>query len=70
MVHMASSRRSCRDEAKDRQVDVMGCIRLFYPNFVVFVVLGHKCNLVVSFSINRTPRVGGEASIQSSLSHP
>jgi hypothetical protein len=70
MVHMASSRRSCRDEAKDRRVDAMDCIRLFYPNFVVFVVLGHKGNLVVSFSINRTPRVGGEASIQSSLSHP
>jgi hypothetical protein len=60
MVHMASSRRSHGDEAEDRWVDVMGCIRLFYPNFTIFIVLCHKGNLVISFPINRTPRVGGE----------
>jgi hypothetical protein len=49
---------------------VMGSIGLFYPNFTVFIVLGHKGNLVSSFPINRTPRVGGEASIEPSLSHP
>jgi hypothetical protein len=70
MVHMASSRRSCGDEVEDEQVDVMGCIRLFYPNFVIFIVLCHKGSLVIIFSINRTPRVGGETSIQASLSHP
>jgi hypothetical protein len=49
MVLVAASRRSCRVEAKDGRVDVMGCIRLFYPNFAIFVVLGHKGSLVVSF---------------------
>jgi hypothetical protein len=70
MVHVTSSWRSHRDEAEDGRVDATGCIRLFYPNFTVFIVLGHKGNLVISFSINRTPRAGGEASIQPSLSHP
>jgi hypothetical protein len=60
MVHMASSWRSRGDETKDRRVDAMGCIRLFYPNFIVFIVLGHKDSLVISFLINRTPRVSGE----------
>jgi hypothetical protein len=57
-------------EAKDRWVDVMDYIGLFYPNFTVFVILGHKGNLVISFPINRTPWFGGEASIQPSLLHP
>jgi hypothetical protein len=39
-----------------------------YPNFVVFIVLGHKGSLVISFPINRIPRDGGEVSTQSSLS--
>jgi hypothetical protein len=59
MVHMASSQRSRGDEAEDGRVDATGCIGLFYPNFAVFVVLGHKDILVSSFPINRTPRVGG-----------
>jgi hypothetical protein len=46
MVHVASSRRSPRDEAEDRRIDAMGCIGLFYPNFVVFIVLVPKSNLV------------------------
>jgi hypothetical protein len=54
MVHVASSWGSRRDEAEDGRVDAMGCIGLFYPNFVVFIVLGHKGSLVISFSINRT----------------
>jgi hypothetical protein len=49
MAHMASSRRSHGDEAEDGRVDAMGCIRLFYPNFVVFIILGHKGSLVISF---------------------
>jgi hypothetical protein len=64
MVHVASLRRSRGDEAKDGRVNVMGCIRLFYPNFVIFIVLGHKGSLVISFPINRTPRISGETSIQ------
>jgi hypothetical protein len=70
MVHVPSSQRSCGDEAKDGRVDAMGCIRLFYPNFAIFIVLGHKGSLVISFPISRTPRAGGEGSIQPSLSHP
>jgi hypothetical protein len=35
MVHMASLRRSHGDEVEDERVDAMGCIGLFYPNFVV-----------------------------------
>jgi hypothetical protein len=61
MVHVALSWRSLGDEAEDGRVDTMGCIRLFYPKFIVFVVLGHKGNLVISFPIIRAPRVGGEA---------
>jgi hypothetical protein len=70
MVHRASSRRSCGNGAGDGWVDTTGYIRLFYSNFVVFIVLGHKDSLVISFTINRTPRVGAEASFQPSLSHP
>jgi hypothetical protein len=60
MVHLASPRRSRGDEAEDGRVDAMDCIRLFYPNFVVFIVFGHKDSLVISFPINTTPMVGGE----------
>jgi hypothetical protein len=54
IVYVASSWRSRGDEAKDGWVDATGCIRLFYPNFTVFIVLGHKCSLVISFPINMT----------------
>jgi hypothetical protein len=67
MVHVASSWRSCGDEAEDGQVDATGCIRLFYPNIVVFIVLGHKGSLVITFHINRTPRFGGEDQV---FNHP
>jgi hypothetical protein len=70
MVHVASSRRSCGDEAKDGRINATGCIRLFYPNFTIFVVLGHNGSLFISFVINRTPRVGADVSIEPSLSHP
>jgi hypothetical protein len=70
MVHVASSRRSRGDEAEDRRVYMMGCIGLFYPNFAVFIVLGHKGSLVISFPINRIPRADGDVTTQSSLSHP
>jgi hypothetical protein len=70
MVHVALSRRSRGDEAKDGRVDAMGCIRIFYPNFAIFIVLGHKGSLVINFPITRTLRAGGEASTQPSLSQP
>jgi hypothetical protein len=41
MVHMTLSQRSRGDEVEDGRIDVMRCIRVLYPNFVVFVVLGH-----------------------------
>jgi hypothetical protein len=54
MVHVALSRRLCGDEAEDGWVDAMGCIELLYPNFAIFIVLGCKGSLVISFLINRT----------------
>jgi hypothetical protein len=57
---MASSRRSHGDEAKDGRVDATGCIALFYPNFAIFIVFGHKGSLVIRFPINRIPMVGGD----------
>jgi hypothetical protein len=60
IMHVASSWRSRGDEAEDGWVDAMSCIGLFYPNFAIFIVLGNKGSLVISFPINRTPRVGGE----------
>jgi hypothetical protein len=70
MMHVASLWRSRGDEIEDGWVDVTGCIGLFYPNFAIFVVLGHKGSLVISFPLNKTPRVGGEATIEPSLSYP
>jgi hypothetical protein len=70
MVHVASWQMSRGDEVEDRRVDAMGCIELFYPNFAIFIVLSHKSSLLITFSTNRTPRVGEEKSIQPSLSHP
>jgi hypothetical protein len=60
MVHVTSSRRSRRDEGEDGQVDTTGCIRLFYLNFVIFIVLDHYGILFISFHINRIPRVDEE----------
>jgi hypothetical protein len=59
MVHMASSWRSRGDEAKDERIDATSYIRLFYPNFAVFIVLGHKGSLVISFPIYSSTRGGG-----------
>jgi hypothetical protein len=67
MVHVVLSWWSCGDETEDRRVDATSCIGLIYPNFVVFIVLGHKSSLVISFLINRTPSVGGEDQV---FGHP
>jgi hypothetical protein len=45
-VYVALSRRSRGDKVKDRHIDVIGCIRLFYINFIIFVVLVTKDNLI------------------------
>jgi hypothetical protein len=46
VVHVISSRRSREDEVKDSPVDAMSYIGLFYPNFVIFVLLGSRGILV------------------------
>jgi hypothetical protein len=74
VVHMASTQRSCGCEARDGQLDGVGCdaveVGPNYPSLDVIFIFAHRGILVFSFHINRTPRVGGEASIQPSLSHP
>jgi hypothetical protein len=71
MVHAATLWRSRGDKVKDERVNATGCIKLFYPSIAIFVVLGHKVSLVISFPINRTPKGWWRGlSIQSSLSHP
>jgi hypothetical protein len=42
MVHVASSQRLRWVEAEDGRVNAMRYIRPFYPNFVVFIILGPK----------------------------
>jgi hypothetical protein len=46
MVHVASLWMSRGDEAENERVDAMSCIGLFYTNFAIFFVLGHKGSLV------------------------
>jgi hypothetical protein len=66
MVHIASSRRLCGVKAEDGWVDVTGCIRLFYPNFTVFIVLGTKGILILfSLLIGNINRIyGGWSSLR------
>jgi hypothetical protein len=47
VVRVASSWRSCEDEAEDGRINVTCCIGLFYPYFTVFVVLVHMGILVL-----------------------
>jgi hypothetical protein len=74
MVHVAPLHRSRGCEAKDGQLDGVRCgivqVGPNYPSLDVIFLLAHRGILVFSFPINRTPMVGGEASIQPSLSHP
>jgi hypothetical protein len=46
MVHVKSSWKSHGDKAEDEQVDVINHIRLFYNNFIIFIVLDPKSNLI------------------------
>jgi hypothetical protein len=46
MVQMASSQRLHRVKAEDGQADATGCVKLFYPNFVIFYILGSRGILV------------------------
>jgi hypothetical protein len=46
VVHVASSRRLREDEVKDGQVNATSYIRLFYPIFAVFILLGPRDILV------------------------
>jgi hypothetical protein len=47
VVHVAPSQRSREDQAKDRQVDAMGCVGPYYSCFIIFIVLGPSDILVV-----------------------
>jgi hypothetical protein len=55
VVHMASSRRSCRSEAKDGRFDGVGCgiaqVRPNYPYFIIVLFLAHRGILVFWFSL-------------------
>jgi hypothetical protein len=46
VVDVASSRRSREVKVKDGWVDATCCIRLFYLNFAIFIVLGPRGILV------------------------
>jgi hypothetical protein len=46
MVHVASSQRSREVEAEDERINVTDCVRLFYPNIIVFIVLDSKSIIV------------------------
>jgi hypothetical protein len=39
VVHAKSSQRLREDEAEDGRVNANGCIILFYPYFIIFIVL-------------------------------
>jgi hypothetical protein len=42
VVHMALSRRLCRDKAKNGRLDATANVRLFYPKIIISSVLGSK----------------------------
>jgi hypothetical protein len=46
MLYVTSSQRSCGDAAEDGWVDTICCIELFYPNFIIFIVLAPNDNLI------------------------
>jgi hypothetical protein len=66
IVHVTSSWMLHRVEAKDGRVDVTNCIRLFYPNFIISVVLDPRDILVFFYllvlRINMTQGVRGSLS--------
>jgi hypothetical protein len=74
VVYVALSWRSRGSETKDGRFDDVGCstveVGSNYPSLDVIFLLAHKDILFFGFPINRTPRVGGEASIQPSLFRP
>jgi hypothetical protein len=49
MVHMTPSWRLRRNQVEDGRVDVMVYIELFYPTFVIFIVLGTR-GIVIFYS--------------------
>jgi hypothetical protein len=74
VVHIVSSQRSCGSEEKYGRFNGVGCgaveVGPNYPSLDVSFLLAHMGIVVFSFPTNRTPRVGGESSVQPSLSHP
>jgi hypothetical protein len=51
MVHVTSSWRLCPVEAEDGRIDATDCVGSFYPNFVIFTVLGLRGILVFYFGL-------------------
>jgi hypothetical protein len=68
MMHVASSQRLHGSEAKDSQFNSVRCgivkVGPNYSSLDIIFLLTHRGILVFFFTINRTPRVGGEANIQ------
>jgi hypothetical protein len=47
VVHVAPSWRLRRRQIEDGRVDATGCVRLCYPTFIVFSVLGSRGIVVI-----------------------
>jgi hypothetical protein len=47
VVHVAPSWRSREDQVEDGQVDALGCVRVCYPYFVIFILLGYMGIFVI-----------------------
>jgi hypothetical protein len=54
---VAPSQRLSRSQVEDGWVDVTGRVRPFYPNFVVFHVLGPRDSLVFSILLGPINRI-------------
>jgi hypothetical protein len=71
---MVSLWRLRENKAKDDRFDGVGCgavkVGPNYPSLDIIFFLAYMGILVFYFTINRTPRVGGDVNIQPSLSHP
>jgi hypothetical protein len=46
VVHVTSSQKSREDKIKTERVNAIDCIELFYPNFIIFIVLVNRDVLV------------------------
>jgi hypothetical protein len=47
VVHVAPSWRSYEDQVENGRVDALGCVRVCYPYFVIFILLGYMGIFVI-----------------------